>query len=256
MAKHTKKQKVADTVKGAAVVTVLVDESGSMQSVWDATINGFNEYVTKLQTDLKGMEVYFSAIKFDGRGVRKLQVGAPLKNAVVLSKANYEPCDTTPLLDAVGKTIEATEQVVSLHKADRIIVMIQTDGFENASREFTRERLKALIDAKTAQGWVFIYVGAGIDAYAEASRIGVATVNTVSHTHDPATMRQMFATVANNSSGYAMTGQAQMASFTAAQKASLGDQFDPAVQVNVNIHKAKKPDTSSAIGDLKLTGTE
>lgn len=188
----------AKTRAQSAVITMVVDESGSMGHLAQATMAGFNEYVETLKKDLVGAPAYFSAITFDSRGIRKLQVGAPLKDAITLSPENYQPTGGTPLLDAVGKAMLATDEVMAKTKADKAIVVIQTDGEENASVEFTLPVLKMSIETRQGQGWQFVFIGAGINAFNDAVKMGIDTVNTMSYRADAASTRAVFGETARN----------------------------------------------------------
>lgn len=214
-------------IKLTAVVTMLLDESGSMAGLRDATIAGFNEYTSQLKKELKGTDCYFSAIKFDSRGVTKLQVGAQIEQAIELSAMNYCPCAGTPLLDAIGKTIQATDEIVREKGANRVTLVVQTDGQENESREFTKAKIKVMVEERTAKGWVFLFMGAGIDAFAEASQFGFAAQNTVSYVADAESTRQMYQTVSAKTASYSATADmaaaVRSASFNAGDRAALGE---------------------------------
>lgn len=214
------------TASNVTVVTMVVDESGSMAMLHKPTMDGFNEYVTNLQGSLKGEKVYFSAITFDTRGVRKLQVGSPLENAIKLSVENYQPNGGTPLLDAAGKAILATDEVMKAQAGTKAIVVIQTDGQENASKEFDLAKLKTLIEERTAKGWQFVFIGAGIDAYAQGSQMGFSTANTMSYTADAVATMDAFAATASNAANFTR-GLASTMAYSVGQKAKSGDKYAP-----------------------------
>lgn len=200
-AKKAAKPKAAKK-KESVIVSVLIDESGSMTRVCDATIAGFNEYVGTLKTSLKDDDVHFSAITFDTRGIRKLQVGAPIAKAITLSRENYNPNGGTPLLDAVGRTIQATDEVAGKNKASKIIVVIQTDGEENASAEFKLDQIKTMVEERQGKGWEFVFIGAGINAFEAGATMGIQGVNTVSYTQDSVGTAAIFAATACNTAAY------------------------------------------------------
>lgn len=204
-----------------AVITMVVDESGSMCHLYDATVAGFNEYITTLQKDLKGKS-YFSAITFDTRGIRKLQVGMPISEAVKLGRHNYNPTGGTPLLDAVGSAIVATDEVMKKEGGTKAIVVIQTDGEENSSKEYNLESLKVAIEQRQGQGWQFVFIGAGINAFADASKMGIAAMNTMSYSADTIGTQATFGATAGNTSGYARGLMANM-NYTAAQSHAAGE---------------------------------
>ena len=204
------------------VITILVDESGSMQPIAAATIGGFNEYVDTVSRDLRGQEVYFSAIKFDFLGVRKLQVGERIERAVRLSHENYKPNSMTPLYDAAAKTILATDDVVRKEGATKVIVVIQTDGAENASREYNLGQVRGMIEERQGRGWQFVFLGAGINAFEAGSAMGVAAMNTMSYGHDDGNTREMFAATANNTSSFSR-GLSSSMNYSAHQSKAVGE---------------------------------
>lgn len=204
------------------VITMVVDESGSMARLRDATQDGFNEYVQSLQVSMKDEAVYFSAILFDTRGIRKLQVGAPLKDAVKLTVDNYTPTGGTPLLDATGRAIAATDEVMVTHQGTKAIVVVQTDGEENSSQVYTLAVIKTMIEERTAKGWQFVFMGCGIDAYKSGSGMGFSVGTTVSYGATGQNTRSTFAATASNATAYASGRSASMA-YADAQKFAAGD---------------------------------
>ena len=99
----------------------------------------------------------------------------PVKDVPNLTPEAYIPGAATPLIDACVKSIRATEEKVQ--GQDKIVsIVIQTDGYENASYEFSNEDLFKLVKEKTAEGWLFTFLGAGIDAFAVASKFGSGIV--------------------------------------------------------------------------------
>lgn len=148
----------------------VLDRSGSMESCLDDTIGGFNAFVRD-QLPLGGT---LSFIQFDHEFTpvydKKL-----IHEVEPLNHETYKPRGSTALLDAIGKTIKSIEN-------DRTpVVAVLTDGFENASHTFTKAHIKDLIEQKTKEGWVFIYLGANQDAFAEAGSIGIAPACTMNY---------------------------------------------------------------------------
>jgi uncharacterized protein YegL len=164
-------------------VIFILDESGSMESAASDVRGGFNSYVEKIKAD--GNDYSLSAIKF-GTTVRPLFTNVPLDQAPRLTEENYAPLDTTALYDAIGFTLsEAHKHWGSeqhIYGEDRFIVIIMTDGFENASKEFSREAITAKIKHREEAGnWTFVYMGADQDAWAIAGNMGFAQGNVMSY---------------------------------------------------------------------------
>src|SRR5262245_31493327 len=144
------------------LVTFLLDETGSMESIKDDTIGGFNAYLGSLRAESAPID--FTLIRFDSRRIEKVCVAVPVAEVAELTPASYQPGASTPLIDAAYKTIKAVEK--SLKGSNpKVVVCIQTDGHENASTEHTWDELNALIKEKSAVGWQFNVLGTGIDAY-------------------------------------------------------------------------------------------
>ena len=206
------------------VISFLLDETGSMSSIKNDTIEGFNKYILNLKKELKG-KAHFSLVKFDSSKRDKVCVGEELKNVPLLTDKNYIPGAMTPLIDASVDIIEATEKVVKkIGGKPNVIVTIQTDGAENYSTKHDANYLKELINKKEKEGWVFTFLGAGINSYDAARQYGIKENNTVSYGRDRSS--EMFATLSANTVAYAQSGMAGSASFTDNQKMSVGDIYD------------------------------
>ena len=150
------------------LVNVLLDESGSMQSCLDSTIEGFNSYVGSLLDAKDDMEYRLTVTKFDSRGNRVLWEAAPLKG-IALNRDNYKPTGGTPLYDALGESISR----VNAAKDESVFFVIITDGGENESKRYTRDSVRQMIEGKTESGWSFVYLGANQDAWNVGSSFGV-----------------------------------------------------------------------------------
>lgn len=152
--------------EGRLCIGFVLDESSSMGSVYQATISGFNEYVNGLRK--QDGETSMTVSKFsslNGPMIRPLCENEAIDKVPELSMDNYRPSGNTPLYDAVGTTIKKIEGWLSGQTEEwPVLFIIQTDGYENASREFTRAQVFQLIEAKQAEGWKFIYLGADQDA--------------------------------------------------------------------------------------------
>ena len=165
MSKKTKKP------KKATFVSFLLDETGSMQSIKDDTVGGFNAYVETLQKG--GADIIFSLVSFNSSVTQKRYVAEPIGKIEPLTDANYQPRAMTPLIDASVKIINATaEAVQQRHDDPNVVIVMQTDGQENVSVEYTTTDLAALIKEKEAAGWQFVFLGAGLDAFAAAREAG------------------------------------------------------------------------------------
>ncbi len=186
-----KNGKTGDGKKGAKKgeretlhVALLVDESGSMAHLHDAVIGGVNEFISEMKADPSpNTRTLASLAMFDARGgeppVRVKFSDVPLGKVRPIGPSDYAPHGATPLNDAVARTIRALEKLARPKgksgkggKADRVMIVVLTDGLENAS-ETSSEKLGKLILAKEAEGWEFLYLGANQDTWAATAGIGL-----------------------------------------------------------------------------------
>ena len=157
-------------------ITFVLDETGSMFDIKNDVIGGFNEYISKLKGDTKG--VYFTLISFDSNRFNVRHDNVKLKDVVPLTDETYQPGAMTPLIDTCMKAISQTEEAVAVNKAGRVMVTVYTDGYENASTVYRQADLVAKIKALKDKSWEFSFLGADMDAFGEASNYGIAAAST------------------------------------------------------------------------------
>ena len=148
-------------------VCILCDESGSMQSCWDSTIIGFNEYVNGQKSADAGA-CWLTLNKFEGGRIRTVFENRDIREAPALDKKSYTPAGGTNLLDAIGHTIEQVNTILdSKKKKDRpgVIIVIMTDGEENQSTKYNNEMIKSMVAAAEKADWSFVFLGANIDSF-------------------------------------------------------------------------------------------
>lgn len=223
-AKNHAKSRTASAA-GPTLVTFLLDRTGSMEPIRNDTIGAFNAYLESLRKEDGNIE--FSFLQFDSISIDKICVNTPIAEVKPLTVDTYQPRASTPLIDAACKTIEAVAVAVEQRAVKpKVVVCIQTDGEENASTEHTWAELNQIIKEKSKLGWQFNFMGAGIDAYVQGERMGIARSATVSYDRaSPAATRAAFAASAENTRSFAV-GAAPSVAFTPAQKAASGDRFD------------------------------
>lgn len=161
-------------------VLLVVDKSGSMAHLAKDVCGGFNSYVDDLRADTDGRYRLTVAL-FDTR-YDLIANAAELKDVPVLDSTTYKPRGMTALLDAIGKTITDFEATVpELGDGDRVLLVVQTDGEENSSREFATDAIRRLITDREAGGrWSCIFLGAGIDAWSTSRDLGFDHGSTIS----------------------------------------------------------------------------
>ncbi|HET8962815.1 MAG TPA: vWA domain-containing protein [Chitinophagales bacterium] len=152
----------------------ILDESGSMSSVRQKTIDAFNELMshnTNLISEYPDQEHRLSFITFNGRGVKTVCFNEPLNEKQLLDYSKYNPDDNTPLWDAMGSSILRLKQEVWGKPFQHVLVTIFTDGMENASKEFSNKEIKLLVDELKTKGWAFTYLGTEHDIHQAADSI-------------------------------------------------------------------------------------
>lgn len=212
------------------VISLLVDATQSMQKHAPQTMSAFNEYVDTLRKEMKGTDVRFTLCLFNANERKVLCSGAALRDVPPLTVENYRPQAWTNLIDASMQTIHETEKAVT--PGAKVIVVFQTDGEENSSKEYRLEQLKAAIAKHSAAGWQFVYLGAGIDVYQSAIIYGLSHHNTMSYGTDRGATMAMVQSLTANSRSYSAGTSATMA-FSPEQKFKAGDKFDPKLKGNV-----------------------
>ena len=154
----------------------ILDRSGSMAGLETDTIGGFNAMIEKQKKEAG--EALVTTVLFDNESVT-VHDRIPLQEVPPLTEKEYFTRGCTALLDAVGGTIR---HIANIHRyirredvPERTLFVITTDGYENASRYYDYDKVRRLIEhEKTKYGWEFLFLGANIDAAAEAKRFGIA----------------------------------------------------------------------------------
>lgn len=140
----------------------ILDRSGSMSGSERDTINGFNAFIEKQA--VKKQNIRVTTILFDDK-YQVLYSRKPISEVEALTEKEYYVRGCTALLDSIGKTVNSYKNEVG-----SAMCIITSDGYENASREYDRDQIRRIIENC---GWEFVFIGADIDSYAEASRIGI-----------------------------------------------------------------------------------
>lgn len=177
-------------------ILCVLDRSGSMQSIREDAVGGFNALL-EAQQAVPG-EARLTLVLFDHEYEVVLDA-VPLADVRPLTAETYVPRGTTALLDALGRTIDtAYGRLASVPESERpgaILACVITDGMENASTDYTRERVKALVEARQAEGWQFQFLAANVDAFAEAGGLGIGVADTASFAATGAGTAAMFSLV-------------------------------------------------------------
>ena len=182
-------------VKNYTELVFILDRSGSMGGLERDTIGGFNSVLRKN----KEGDAIVSTVLFDDR-IEVICDREQIGKVAPITEEEYYVRGCTALLDAVGGAIRHVSKVQKTlpkhHRAENVVFVITTDGYENASREFTYPQVKKLIEKKRKKGWEFVFMGANIDAAAEAARIGISADRAATYRADGIGTQAVYASMA------------------------------------------------------------
>ena len=145
---------------------IILDKSGSMSSIARQAVDGVNETIGSIKSAQEknpDQQHMVTLVAFCGCELKTIYDNTPVTEVKPLTDKDYRPCCMTPLYDAVGSTITRVHTLKGNDDNSLALVTIITDGYENASREFSLKALKSLIDSYKEQGWQFTYIGADHD---------------------------------------------------------------------------------------------
>lgn len=170
---------------GTAEIIAIIDRSGSMSGLEADTIEGYNALLAR-QSEIGPTCV--TCVLFDDK-VERPFAGVPAAQAK-LTRETYYTRGCTALLDAMGMTLTSTRKRLSsagrLDAPDQVIVLVITDGCENASVEWSFRKVSALVrDLSEHEGWEFLFFGANIDTFDVARHIGIPVANARSYSATP-----------------------------------------------------------------------
>ena len=156
-------------------VTVILDRSGSMQKIASDAIGGFNEFLA--EQERQAGDCRLTLIQFDNQ-YEVVYAAQPIAQAPRLTEDTFQPRGSTALLDAIGRTIDRTGRRLAAlsedERPDRVMLVIITDGLENASSDFTREQIFGMISRqRDVFNWSFLFLAANQDAIAEGAKMGI-----------------------------------------------------------------------------------
>ena len=158
-----KKEKVEKVEK--VEILCIVDTSASMSRIMTDVVSELNKFIDD-QKALPG-KAKLTLAAFDNE-YRVIMDRVKLKDVEPITFSQLQPSGMTALLDAIGTTLSNAK------KNRKTICLIQTDGHENVSKEYTNESVSKLIKEKEAEGWEFVFIGAGVDAFTVGSTFGLA----------------------------------------------------------------------------------
>lgn len=161
--------------KDLTELVFILDRSGSMSGLESDTIGGYNSMLEKQKKE--DGQAIITTVLFDNE-YQLLHDRVNLKGIQAITDKEYYVRGTTALLDAVGltinKLINVQKHTIKEDRAGHVMFVIITDGYENASREYSYDKVSKMIEnQKNKYSWEFIFLGANIDAAATAESIGI-----------------------------------------------------------------------------------
>ncbi|MCI9508881.1 MAG: VWA domain-containing protein [Angelakisella sp.] len=198
----------------------ILDKSGSMHGLEQDTIGGFNSMLQK-QKELDG-ECRITTVLFDNR-YELLHDRIDIRAVSPMTEKEYQVGGTTALLDAIGRTVQKLVSVqkntAKEYRADRVLFVIITDGQENASQEYSSDKVKGMIQLeKEKYGWEFVFLGANIDAVETAGRLGISRDRAVDYVPDGAGTALNFQMMSETVAAFRETGAVPGAPLEAIRK--------------------------------------
>lgn len=163
-----------DNTKQRVFNLIILDESGSMATIAKQAVSGLNETfqtIRNAQKEHQEQQHFISFVTFNSARVKSVMNRQMVDSDKKLIWTDYKPDDCTPLFDAMGRSLNELKHHVS--DEDVVLVTIITDGYENASREYSGHEIKELVAELKAKGWVFAYIGTNQDVDAVADDMGI-----------------------------------------------------------------------------------
>lgn len=182
---------------------IILDESGSMESIKKTIIQGFNEVVQTIkgiEGQFPEQEHYISFVSFNGLGQKLHHFIDKASSLNQIDDQSYKPEASTPLFDAMGFSINKLKQSLQGQTDYNVLVTILTDGEENASKEFAGSDIKKLVEELKQNRWTFTYIGADHDV--EKIAMSLSITNTLVFEKNEADIKSMFAKERNARTNY------------------------------------------------------
>jgi hypothetical protein len=201
-------------------ITIVLDRSGSMESIADDTKGGFDQFV-KDQQDAPGACV-LTLVQFDTE-YEFVHTAKPIADVPPLE---FHPRGSTALLDAFGRAIAETgeriEKMAESERPGKVLFVVITDGHENASREFTKSAIAEKVKHQSEKyGWQFVFLGANMDAIAEGAGYGVARATSATFAPSGQCVAALYAATSRNVRSYRSSGKSADLEYTDTDRANV-----------------------------------
>lgn len=198
-------------------ISVILDRTGSMETIRDDTIGGFNAFLNSQKAE-PGL-ASLTLVQFDSQDPYEVvHQFKPLAEVPELTRATFVPRASTPLLDAIGRGINDLEKsladMAEEERPARVVVVLITDGQENSSREFRKDQIEKMIKEKQEKSaWQFVFLSADLDAIGDALASGMRAASTLAHDKDRHGTSVAWASLSRSISDY-RSGNKEDVSFT------------------------------------------
>lgn len=172
---------------------IILDESGSMQSIKKATIDGFNELVQNIkgiEKQFPEQEHFITFVTFNGLGIKTHLNKQPVAGLSQIDENSFNPNSLTPLYDAIGLSTLSLFNEIKNQSNTSVLVTILTDGMENDSKEFDHKKVKKIIEDLKKHDWTFTYIGANHEV--EKTAISLSITNSMQFMATEADVKEMF----------------------------------------------------------------
>jgi len=198
-------------------IAVILDRTGSMESIRDDTIGGFNTFLNtqKAETGIASLTL----VQFDSQDPYEIVYKfKPLAEVPELTRETFVPRASTPLLDAIGRGINDLEKsLVDLtedERPSRVVMVLVTDGQENASREFRKDQIEKMIKEKQEKSaWQFVFLSADLAAIGDALESGMRAAATMAYDRNRRGITAAWESLSTRVAGY-RSGHKEDVSFT------------------------------------------
>ncbi len=172
---------------------IILDESGSMNSIKNTIISGFNEVVQTVKGVAKEypeQEHFITFVTFNSLKTNTLLENEKVEKLREITKKDYNPTAGTPLFDAMGDSISQLRKITQTHSDYNVLVTILTDGEENSSKEYNGATIKKMVEELKSENWTFTYIGANHDVEKFAASISIN--NTMKFEANDKDIKKMF----------------------------------------------------------------
>ncbi|MBN2848591.1 MAG: VWA domain-containing protein [Coriobacteriia bacterium] len=190
------------------LINFVLDKSGSMDVIRQATISGFNEFLRDQRRE--GGRAFMTLTLFDTQ-FHTVAHAVDVRHMAPLDSCLYEPGGCTALYDAIGHSMHMTDDYVAKHRPDQVLFVVMTDGMENSSREFDQRMIFDLIaERQESAGYEFVYLGANQDSYAASVQMGMRPGRSLDWMATPEEAAATLKRVSHNVRAYRRAGVSQM----------------------------------------------